>query len=211
MDVRKDGSLHEARYLKYLCYHKSRKLNDCDGQSTYLANRVDEAVLEVVKQYLKAIKQTPRDKALKLRYESELQERKKIQKELASKRETLKKRLSGLAIEVGKYISGENRFPIDILNTSIEQTKTELADIEEQLCECNKVLGEKKDVLSKLDYYYDQFVTWADEFENASLEQRKMIICQLINEVRVGRGYKIDIDFNASYRQFFDSNMAFAL
>ena len=112
---------------------------------------------------------------------------------------------------MGKYISGENRFPIDILNTSIEQTKTELADIEEQLCECNKVLGEKKDVLSKLDYYYDQFVTWADEFENASLEQRKMIICQLINEVRVGRGYKIDIDFNTSYRQFFDSNMAFAL
>lgn len=209
--VRKDGSIHEARYLKYLCYHKSRKLNDCDGQSTYLANRVDEAVLEVVKQYLKAIKQTPRDKALKLRYESELQERKKIQKELTSKRETLKKRLSGLAVEVGKYISGENRFPIDILNTSIEQTKTELADIEEQLCECNKVLGEKKDVLSKLDYYYDQFVTWADEFEIASLEQRKMIICQLINEVRVGRGYKIDIDFNASYRQFFDSNMAFAL
>ena len=74
-----------------------------------------------------------------------------------------------------------------------------------------KQLDNKQTNISNLDYYYDQFVTWADEFENASLEQRKMIICQLINEVRVGSGYKIDIDFNASYRQFFDSNMAFAL
>ena len=99
----------------------------------------------------------------------------------------------------------------NILNTSIEQAKEELADVEERIDECKKTLSDQKDMLGKLDYYYEQFLSWAAEFENASLEKRKMIICQLINEVRVGRGYKIDIGFNASYRQFFDSNVAFAL
>ncbi|MBQ3426888.1 MAG: recombinase family protein [Clostridia bacterium] len=209
--LHKDGRISKTVYLKYTCYHRARKLNDCDGQSVYSADRIDAAVLDVVKQYLSSIKQTPRDKALKMRYEAELREKNKIQSELISKRATLKKRLSGLAVEVGKYITGENRFSVDILNTSIEQAKEELADVEERIDECKKTLSDQKDMLGKLDYYYDQFLSWAAEFENASLEQRKMIICQLINEVRVGRGYKIDIDFNASYRQFVDSNMAFAL
>lgn len=61
-------------------------------------------------------------------------------------------------------------------------------------------------MVDKLDYYYQQFITWADEFENASLEQRKMIICQLIDSIKIGRGYEISIEFNSSYSQFFGDN-----
>ena len=63
-------------------------------------------------------------------------------------------------------------------------------------------------MVAKLDYYYQQFITWADEFKNASNEQRKMIICQLIDKIKVGRGYNIEIEFNSSYKQFFgDENI----
>jgi DNA invertase Pin-like site-specific DNA recombinase len=37
---RKDGSLYEFARAKYLCYHKSRGLCECDGQSSYLAYNV---------------------------------------------------------------------------------------------------------------------------------------------------------------------------
>ena len=33
-----------------------------------------------------------------------------------------------------------------------------------------------------------------------------MIICQLIKEVKVGKGYEIEIEINASYKQFFEDN-----
>jgi len=39
--------------------------------------------------------------------------------------------------------------------------------------------------MKKLDFYYDQFCGWAEEFEDAGLEQRKMIICQLVREINV--------------------------
>ena len=64
------------------------------------------------------------------------------------------------------------------------------------------VLTEKSEVLNKLDYYYDQFTSWADEFDTATMEQKKMIICQLIKEIRVYKDYSIEIEFNISYRQF---------
>ena len=201
--VRKDGTIGVSNTLRYICYHRTRKLNDCDGQSVYSAKRVDNAVITVVNKYLQSIKATPKDKALEIRYRKELKEKNKLKKELTERKELLQKRLSELSIEVGKCLSGENKFPADILAMSIKSTKDEMAETERQIHECECDLEQQTDMIDKLDYYYQQFITWADEFEKASLEQRKMIICQLIDEIKVGRGYEISIEFNASYDQFF--------
>mgnify|MGYP001091844422 CR=1 FL=1 len=67
---------------------------------------------------------------------------------------------------------------------------------------CEGELEEKKDILGKLDFYYRQFISWADEFQSASRERKKMILCYLIDEVRVKKGYELEIKFNISYRQF---------
>jgi hypothetical protein len=56
--------------------------------------------------------------------------------------------------------------------------------------------------MKKLDVYYEQFCGWAEEFENASPEQRKMIICQLVRDIRVSRGYELDIVLDMNYEQF---------
>ena len=51
-------------------------------------------------------------------------------------------------------------------------------------------------------FYYSQFRTWADEFDNSTIEQKKMIACQLIREVKVSRGYELEIVFDLNYEQF---------
>lgn len=206
--VRKDGTIGVSNRLRYICYHRARKLNDCDGQSVYSAQRIDEMVLAVVERYLNAIRKTPKDKALEIRYKKELSEKRKIKRELVEKKELLQNRLTELSIEVGKCLSGENRFPIDVLSMSINSTKDEMAETERLLCECDIELEEQTNMLNKLDFYYQQFVTWADEFENASKEQQKMIICQLIDAIKVSRGYNIEIKLNASYRQFFNDDLS---
>jgi hypothetical protein len=55
--------------------------------------------------------------------------------------------------------------------------------------------------MKKLDYYYDQFNSWAEEYETATME-KKMIVCQLIKEINVSKGYVLDIVFNLNYQQF---------
>lgn len=200
---RKDGTEGVSSIISYMCYHRARKLNDCDGQSIYSAKRVDAVVLNVVRNYLDKIKKTPKDKALEIRYKKELSEKKKIRNDLQKEHNKLQKRLTELSLEVGKSLCGENKFPVDVLAMSINSTKTEITNVDKKIAECDRALEEKSEVISKLDYYYEQFIAWANEFDKATPEQRKMIICQLIDEINVGRGYNIEIKMNASYGQFF--------
>ena len=59
--------------------------------------------------------------------------------------------------------------------------------------------------MKKLDHYYDQFIGWAAQFSSATPEERKMIVCQLIREVKVSRGYELDIVMDMNYEQFFSA------
>ena len=51
----KDGTVKYSDHIRYVCYHRTRKLSDCDGQSVYQADRIDKIVLSVVRQYLAEI------------------------------------------------------------------------------------------------------------------------------------------------------------
>ena len=143
--------------------------------------------MDVVRQYLQWIKTTPKDKALELRYEKEVSEKKKLLKNLTIEKERIERRLTELSVEIGKCLNGESTFTTDVLTMSINSTKDELKSIEQRLTECEQSLTEKNEVLKKLDYYYDQFTSWADEFDTSTLEQKKMIICQLIKEIAYTR------------------------
>ena len=59
--------------------------------------------------------------------------------------------------------------------------------------------------MGRIDYYYNQFVSWADEFDKAPLERKRMIADELLSQVSVARGYEIQILMKASYQQFIAS------
>ena len=61
---------------------------------------------------------------------------------------------------------------------------------------------QKKQGVDMITPAYRQFKTWAEEFDSASLEQKKMIACNLFNRIEVGRDYKIKVELNMTYRQF---------
>lgn len=54
--IRKDGTETVSDVLKYCCYHKTRKLCECEGQTSYIAGRVDEAVSEVMREMFRNMK-----------------------------------------------------------------------------------------------------------------------------------------------------------
>ena len=57
-------------------------------------------------------------------------------------------------------------------------------------------------VLSSLEAQYDDIISWADMYDSASLEAKKMIVNCLIKRVEVCRDYKLHIDFNIDFEQF---------
>lgn len=197
-----DNTVVKNEVLKYICYHRTRRLNDCDGQGSYVAKRVDDEVNQILIDYLSKIKDTPKDKALEIRYKKQIEQCRNKVKELQQEKDKLDNRLKELAAEVGRALVGESKFSVDILSMSLDKTKEDIRIIEVELNECNKTLYEKNTLFNQLDNSYAQFQGWANEYMHATLEQKKMIACQLIDEVRVGRGYSMEIVFNMTYKQF---------
>ena len=54
--------------------------------------------------------------------------------------------------------------------------------------------------IRKLHTYYDDFRGWAEEFDAASLEMKRMILSHLIDRVEVGRKYQVTIKLNMEYQ-----------
>ena len=70
------------------------------------------------------------------------------------------------------------------------------------MCDIRDKLTNQKNVMGKLDFYYSQFRTRTVEFNESTMEQQKMIACQLIKQVKISRGYEIEIEFDINYEQF---------
>lgn len=195
---RADGSQYKVRRQRYICTNKAMKRGACDGQSAYVAHRIDGAVLETLRDYLAKIKSTPKDIALEKRYKLEISEYKRKQ----TKIDKLKRQVIELSAEIGRSLLGESRFTPDILSTSIDNTNDLLHKKEIELSDIKYKLANQQNAMSRLDFYYSQFRTCADEFDNSTMELKKMIDCQLIREVKVSRGYELEIIFELNYEQF---------
>ena len=61
---------------------------------------------------------------------------------------------------------------------------------------------EKVYMLDALNAQYDDIISWADMYDSASMESKKMIVSCLIRRVEVYRDYRLHIDFNIDFEQF---------
>lgn len=51
---------------------------------------------------------------------------------------------------------------------------------------------------------YEELISYADLYDHATFEAKKMIVNQLIRRVDVYRGYQISVSFNFNLSQYFE-------
>lgn len=199
----KDGELHiGSRRYRYMCTGKAMHRNDCDGQSVYVAKKVEDVVIETIHQCFKKLKTTPKDAALEKKYQAEINQLKKEVREIRKTIDTNKRKLSELNEEIANTLLGESKFTPESLSAAIEIIKQKLDASNELLVEKEKQVDLKKSDMGNVDYYYDQFSSWADEFDEAPQERKRLIICKLFKEINVGKNYQIEMLMDTSYQQF---------
>jgi len=202
--IRKDGSISDRRYWRYLCYNLLRHREKCDGQSGYTAAKIDEAVLAVVRNFFSQIKAVPVTEIIGKRYAEETKENKG---RLTAAEKTLKKAVDNLGVlkrEVVKSIRGESSFTPDLLNEMIAIAEKERDEAQTVV----DLIGDvsKQDELRKNDFrtQHDRLVSWAEIFDECDFDVKKMIVCQLIDKVFVGRGYEIHVELTISMKQYLE-------
>ena len=95
-----------------------------------------------------------------------------------------------------------NRYGTEMLSDLIREAESECARLEEQCADARRDVKDTENLLRQLSDSFDELISWAELYESASLEKKKMVVNALINRIEVSRDYKVKIDFNFDFEQF---------
>lgn len=200
--VKSTGEVKEKHYLRYLCYHRSRGLCDCDGQSVYSAPKVDKAVSDVVTEMFARINDAPDETELRRKYKKEMQKCRAKQTKLNTELRKYKTQYDKLNEEIAKTLIGESFYSPEQLSTALKTVQQKIDAIKQQIELIGNDMEFRKTSMEKVRPMYDQFKGWAEEFMLAPVEQRKMIVSQVVSRIELGKGYRIKRTLNMEYEQF---------
>ena len=114
----------------------------------------------------------------------------------------LEKQLEKLEAEVPLTLTGESMYSPELLMKSINTVETQISEHKDKLDTLSVEMTEKKNSMESIKPLYDSFKSWAEEFDNSTMEQKKMIISQLADRIELGKDYKVSIVLNMTYQQF---------
>lgn len=200
--TRADGSVYAVDQLKYCCYHKARKLVECDGRVTYQANQVDEKVCRLMQKLFSSMAGAPEEDRIQEMFKRQMAGNRAKQRKLEMELRKSRTQLDKLQLEIGKSLTGDSVYTAEDLSQAIGILKTRISDSEKELSSLKEEEARKKQGVDKISPAYNQFKSWAEEFDAASMEEKKMIAGHLFNRIEVDREYNITVEMNMTYQQF---------
>lgn len=199
---RKDGSLYEKMSSRYVCYHRSRGLNDCDGASTYIAEKIDRAVISAMRQIFDCISGCPQEEKIHAAYKNMMANNHKLQQKLSCEIQKNTDKLETLRIEIANALTGDSVYSSEDLATAITTLRRKISDAKEQLEALKQEDAAKKAADDSIIPAYKQFKTWAEEFDSAPLDIKKMIASQLFSRIEIGKGYELHLELDETFKTF---------
>ena len=122
--TRKDGTEYSVDQIKYSCYHKSRKLCKCDGQTTYQADRVDEFVSRIMRKIVNCMDGAPEEEKLQAMFKRQIAGNRATQKKLELELTKNREQLTKLQLEIGKTLTGDSIYSPEDLSQAIQDRKS---------------------------------------------------------------------------------------
>ena len=149
---------------------------------------------------------TDDDEEITSRYAKEAAERKNHLQALQAERDKAEKDLLALKAEILAVIKGESAFPKDTLAEMIAAQEKKHTELEALCEEASAELERNAELMANVSQLYEELISYADLYDSASFEAKKMIVSQLIRRIDVYRGYQIHVDFNFDLAQYLENS-----
>lgn len=198
----KDDPNRIVKRVRYICYGKTRKQTECNGQTGYTAHILDGIIDKLVRQIFERMKEIPKEEIVNARYREKMEERKGLLRTVKAEYAKAAAELDMLKAEIIKSLRGESAFSKELLGSMVAESETKCLELQRQFEEAQAAYDEGQAVMASLSAQYDDIISWADMYDTTSMEARKMIVNCLIKRVEVYRDYKLHIDFNIDFEQF---------
>lgn len=194
-----DGSISDYRYYKCA---SSRSFNDCTAhKKSYKQNAIEEPVLNSIFNFLDEFERKDFTEAIKKKniknQEKEIKQLRVCEQNIND----INKELDVLKGEIVKSLEGKSNFPPDLLNELIEEKQSKKDELLNKQCELETIIAQKS--IDEKDYekVKNMIPVWKEEFMNAEIEIKKMLLSEIIKEIRVYND-RIEIDLLFEIKNF---------
>ena len=191
-----------VKRIRYICYGKTRRQTECDGQTGYTAHILDGIVDKVVRHIFEQMWTVNKSEIVSRSYRERMTERKALLDSAKRDHGKAADELATLRAEVVKSIRGESSFSTETLGSLLKEAEDRCAALEQQLKSAQAAYDEGQALMASLNRQYDAIIGWSELYDGASIETKKMIVNCLIKRIDVYRGYRVHIDFNIDFDQF---------
>ena len=177
---RADGTAVYKKRIRYVCYNKTRRRQECTGQTGYTMHIVDGIVTEVLHQVFNKMQGASGDMIVGSA----------VQKQMAMIRSELQR------------ARAENTKAQDVLSEMLEDARQKVLSSSERITELTAELNDGNSKIEEMKAEFNQIVSWSKIFDDSPMEVKKMICGYIIKKVSVCKDYDIKIEFNINVEQF---------
>lgn len=194
-----DGTSVHRRKVRYVCYNKTRKKLNCDGQTGYTMRILDEKVIAVLHMIFDKMKaMTPQEMANHI-HDKQMSNLKIELSAAKSKFDKSEKEYNALKSEVVKSIQGESKYNADILSELLVSAQETLETAKKSYLEAQNNYTQGELQIQELTNNYTRILGWSEIFDESSMETKKQIASMIINRVYVYEGYRMEFEFNINF------------
>ncbi len=201
-NTKKNAAGKEVVRIRYICYGKTRRQTNCDGQTGYKMETIDNAVDQLVQDVFDQVQGVSKGELLESRYQISLSEQRALVQAARSNYARAEDELATLKKEVVKAIKGESAFSSTMLSELISESEAECTLLRKKLEEAQSTYEQSNETVHQLEQKYDELVSMSEMYSQATFEAKKMIVARIIDRVDVSRGYQLNVVFKSEFMQF---------
>ena len=197
-----DGTPVHKKRIRYVCYNKTRRRQECTGQTGYTMHILDGIVTEVLHQVFDKMQGASNDMIVGSAVQKQMAMiRSELQRARAENTKA-NKEYESLKAEVLKAIQGKSALPQDVLTEMLEDTRQKVLSTSERITTLTSELNDGNSKIEEMKAEFNRIVSWSKIFDESPMEVKKMICGYIIKKVSVFRDYRVKIEFNINVEQF---------
>lgn len=194
--TRKDGSVKENKRHCYTCYNQNRRRAECDGPRSYTCHLVDDIISLAIRNLFESLTGSPKEAMRRTLNNNRVSDNHRQLSEAKEQLEQAQKKLRTIKEEIIECLSGNSAFSKEELSIILSEQNERVSSLTNRV---DVLAQDTKDGEQQIDasmQKLDCVRSWAQSFDGADLETKKMIVANLISKVIVKRDYEIEIVFN---------------
>lgn len=196
------GETKGVKRIRYICYNKTRRRKECDGQTSYTMHLLDSAVTQVLYRIFDRMTAASESEIVNGAQDRRGAELRAEIKRVKAENSKINAEYESLKAEVVKAVQGKSHMPMDVLSELVNESRDKVLSTSERLttltAEFEQNNGEAEDIKTELA----RIRTWSEIFDDSDMEVKKMITNYIMKQVNVSADYKLDIELNLNIQQF---------